>query len=325
LDGWPIRPTEFRQRGFTLLELLVVIAIIGILIALLLPGVQKVREAANRAQCANNLKQLAIAAHNHHDARGRFPTGIHTVVLQEDGRYAEGTAWEVELFPYFEQDNLYRKWDYNDHRNNVAGGRDATTAQFFKLLLCPSDSALDPVVYFDSVPQYAWAFGFYGQGSYGGNAGTRSFPQAQVTRDGILFWDSDIRLADVTDGASNTFLFGERDHRDPEFDRLTHDSDPGFYPIAGWGKWAAVMFTSGGSLPHHTLSAAVPINYQMPPNSVVGDGAINNRLCAYGSGHPGGANFALADGSVRFVSDQTPVGILQALSTRAGGEPVSVP
>jgi prepilin-type N-terminal cleavage/methylation domain-containing protein/prepilin-type processing-associated H-X9-DG protein len=314
------KPCDRSQAsGFTLIELLVVIAIIGILIALLLPAVQKVREAANRTRCANNLKQLAVAAHNHHDTRGRFPTGIHPVVLQDDGRYAEGTPWEVELFPFFEQDNLYRKWDYSDHRNNVARGRDATTAQVIKILICPSDSALEPVLYFDSVPQYAWAFGYYGQGSYGGNAGTWSFPLEGVTRDGILFWDSSIRLADVTDGASNTFLFGERDHRDQEFDRITLESNPSFYPIAAWGKWAAVMFTSGGSLPHHTLSARVPINYRVGP-----DGGWARRLCAFGSGHAGGANFAFADGAVRFVRDQMDLATLQALSTRAGGEVVSV-
>src|SRR6516225_11803111 len=98
--------TTSRRRGFTLLELLVVIAIIAVLIGLLLPAVQKVREAANRAQCLNNLKQIALAAHNYHDTNQRFPTGWHQPAIV-DGRPAEGTNLWIGLLPYFEQDNLY--------------------------------------------------------------------------------------------------------------------------------------------------------------------------------------------------------------------------
>jgi prepilin-type N-terminal cleavage/methylation domain-containing protein/prepilin-type processing-associated H-X9-DG protein len=310
------------RPGFTLIELLVVIAIIAVLIGLLVPAVQKVREAANRAKCSNNLKQLALAAHQHHDATGKFPNGLHTVDYI-DGRYANGTSWEVELLPYFEQENLKKKWDYADYRNNVAGDTNATTAQVLKVLLCPSDPLPDPVCHFvDELPQYAYAWGFYGLSSYGGNAGKRSFPgPLRLTRDGIFCWDSSIGLADVTDGASNTFLFGERVHRDPEFDRYAFTSSPSFYPLAKQGAWAAVFATGGGSLPHHLLSTPVPINYQMPASG--GSAEMNNRLCAYGSGHPGGANFAFADGSVRFVSDGIPLATLQALSTLAGGEVVA--
>jgi prepilin-type N-terminal cleavage/methylation domain-containing protein len=258
------------RSAFTLIELLVVIAIIGILIALLLPAVQKVREAANRAKCANNLKQLALAAHHHHDAKGHFPTGIHPVVLQSGGRYAEGTDWKIELFPYFEQDNLYRKWDYSDCRNNVAGGMNATTAQVLPILLCPSDPLPDALIHFDNAYtlQYAWAYGYYGMTSYGGNGGGRSFgdgPNRRPTYDGIFYLDSQIRLADVCDGASNTFLLGERNHRDPEYDHLTYTDQPTFYPLGVFGAWAEVFATSGGSNAAQLLSPPVPINYQMPP------------------------------------------------------------
>jgi prepilin-type N-terminal cleavage/methylation domain-containing protein/prepilin-type processing-associated H-X9-DG protein len=315
-----------RHSGFTLIELLVVIAIIGILIALLLPAVQKVREAANRTQCANNLKQLALAAHHHHDSKGRFPNGLHTVDTA-GGLYANGTCWEVELLPYFEQDNLKNRWDYDDYRNNVAGGVHATTARVLQVLLCASDSLPEPVCYVsaDGFLQYAYAQGFYGLSSYGANAGMRSFGLTKATRDGVFFQDSRIAVADVTDGTSTTILFGERSHTDPVFDRVTYTDVPAYYPLAQWGMWAAVFATSGGSLADRFLSAPVPINYRVPANAVVGDGSFDKRLCAYGSSHAGGANFAFADGSVRFLGDGTPLETLQALSTRAGGEVVSVP
>jgi prepilin-type N-terminal cleavage/methylation domain-containing protein/prepilin-type processing-associated H-X9-DG protein len=309
-----------RGSAFTLIELLVVIAIVAVLIGLLLSAVQRVREASYRASCANNLKQLALAAQNHQDVNGKFAVGVHIVEQSAAGRYANGTAWQCELLPYFEQENLWKKWDYKDYRNNVAGGRDAVTAQVIKILLCPSDPLSDPV--FNLIPAaYPWASGFYALGSYGGNGGKRSYPMEQATRDGIFFQDSKVRLADVFDGTSNTFLFGERSHGDPQYDLITQGSS--FYPLEDKGLWAAAHATAGGSLWHHMLSTPVRINYQMPPAS--GDTEMGNRLCAYGSGHPSGANFAFADGSVRFLSDQTNVSTLQALSTRAGAEAIDIP
>jgi prepilin-type N-terminal cleavage/methylation domain-containing protein/prepilin-type processing-associated H-X9-DG protein len=305
-----------RSGGFTLIELLVVIAIIAVLIGLLLAAVQKVRAAANRISCTNNLKQLALAAHNHHDVKGTFPTAVHVADLMPDGRHAKGTTWEVELFPFLEEQNLQKRWDYSDYRNNTAGERNAVTAQVIKILLCPSDPVDNPVFYFQATGEYAWLAAFYAVGSYGGNGGKRSWPHDKVTRDGIFFRDSKVRMADVTDGTSNTFLFGERFHRDLEFDRIMGTG----YPLSGQGRWAAV---GDGALSQQLLSTPVLINYQVPSPYV--PGALDNRLCAYGSGHPGGANFALVDGSVRFLSDQTNLITLQALSTRAGGEAVALP
>src|SRR5262245_34118288 len=141
-------PRSFQPRrrgGFTLVELLVVIAIIAVLVGLLLPAVQKVRAAAARAQCLNNLKQIATAAHNYHDAKGRLPTGGRLPIMVGD-RPTGGTNLWVELLPYIEQGNLYGKWDLNDNRNNVVGGKNATQAQVIKLLVCPSDPLPELVV-----------------------------------------------------------------------------------------------------------------------------------------------------------------------------------
>ena len=235
-----------RRSGFTLIELLVVIAIIAVLIGLLVPAVQKVREAAARLKCQNNLKQLALAAYLHHDARGAFPTGLHMGVNMGGGLWAGGTTWMVELLPYIEQDNLHRQWDYNDFRNNVAGGTNSVTAQRITIHRCPSDQ-LNLWGYFNSaIPE---ARGCYGVGSYCGNAGRRSCPPPQLTRDGIFSLDSMVRLAEVTDGSSNTFLFGERSHRDPEYDRI---ASPPLADVGAWGGAVAAEL-NGGPLNQNTL------------------------------------------------------------------------
>src|SRR5438876_6974110 len=161
--------SPLRRSAFTLIELLVVIAIIAVLIALLFPAVQKVREAANRTSCLNNLKQIALATHNYHDTFKKFPTGGHLSDFVGDRPTRGATLW-IQLLPCFEQDNLQNKWDDYDNRNNVAGGRNATQAQVIKILLCPSDPLSDPVSEYKVGTAY-WSWGFYALSSYGGNAG----------------------------------------------------------------------------------------------------------------------------------------------------------
>ena len=317
-----------KRRGLTLVELLVVITIIALLVGLLLPALQSARAASNRLQCINNFWQLALAAHQYHGATGKFPTGVRLPVVV-DGRPTMGTNLWVELLPYFEEHNLHRKWDFDDNRNNVAGGLDATQAQVIEILLCPSDPLTERVVENTAASTLAppWSWGFYAMSSYGGNAGKRSvhtggaptFPR--LTRDGIFFIDSSVRLADVIDGTSHTLLFGERFHLDPEFDRRQPVVWPGASQMAKWGRWGYVA--NAGASGNVTLSTPAPINYSVPPG---GDfSTVEDRVCAFGSAHPGGANFAFADGSARFVSEDLPLEQLQALSTRAGEEVTTAP
>src|SRR5262245_55512051 len=154
--------TSAPRRGFTLIELLVVIFIISVLIGLLLPAVLYAREAARRMSCTNNLRQLAIAAYQYEIVYCEFPSAGHPSV-DVGGRPTGGTNLLVGLLQYFEQDNLYKRWDCNDNRNNVAGGTTATQAQVIGILLCPSDHWLtDMVVEHLAAVSPQWSWGFYG-------------------------------------------------------------------------------------------------------------------------------------------------------------------
>lgn len=319
---------SYSRRGFTLVELLVVIAVIGILVALLLPAVQAAREAARRTHCANNLKQLTVAAQNYHDTRGSFPPAF-ILVPKSNGSFAGGTTLWVELFPYLEEHNLQWAWDYSDYRNNLRGGRNATSAHVIQVLLCPSHLRLENPVDWTKRSQHwphlAWADGFYAASHYGGNGGTLPFNLfSDPSEDGVFFQSSRVRLADITDGTSNTFLFGERSQEDPEYDRLTAAFDPGFGLVkSGTWAWAG---DRAGSCAKNLLGTPVPINYRVPPLPNAGNRLwLMFRNSAFGSDHPGGATFAFADGSVRFIADDLPLKQLQALSTRAGEEVTEVP
>jgi prepilin-type processing-associated H-X9-DG protein len=310
----------------TLVELLVVIAIVGVLIALMLPAIQAARESARRASCLNNMKQLGIASLNYHGDHTKFPIGAREPIF-ENGRPTRGTNLWVELLPYFEQNGLHEKWDYSDNRNNVAGGPGATQAQIIEILLCPTDPLPARVLESTAAPSKtpSWSAGYFGMSSYGGNAGKRSVNMGAppdflgISRDGIFFLDSTVCLKGITDGSSKTLLLGERFHEDAEFDRLNPALRPGTESIGGMGRWGFVA--NAGAMAHVTLHTPVKINYQTPP----GVKQLFDRVCAFGSGHPGGANFAFADGRARFVAEELPLENLQALSTRKGEEVVEVP
>jgi prepilin-type N-terminal cleavage/methylation domain-containing protein/prepilin-type processing-associated H-X9-DG protein len=326
-----MRHRNVRCSAFTLIELLVVIAIIAVLIGLLVPAVQKVREAANRASCSNNLKQLGLAAHNYHGVSKRFPAGINlpisaasgavfpTNFLVTSGKIGQPPhgqenlfiSWPEALFPFFEQDNLLKVLNLSQREYANCLGPNSTGAQVVNILLCPSDILTNQVTTYTTGGKTY----YFGMNSYGANGGTRSWYITSMTTDGVFWINSRVRIADITDGTSNTLLFGERYHQ-----------DPAYTDIATLGGWAWANYNAPQD---YILSTAVPVNFQLAPGTRVGSPAFpeDDRVCAFGSGHTGGANFCFADGSVKYLT-LTNVGdlpLLQALSTRAGHEPISLP
>lgn len=322
-----------QPRAFTLVELLVVMAIIGILIGLLIPAVQAAREAARRAQCQNNLRQLALAAHNHHASHGRFPAGVEQRSFVQSPVY-RGVALFVDLLPYLEQTAIEGQWDRDDPLVNAQGGADSRTAQVLPGLLCPSDILPENVVVLKDRWHYALT-------SYGGNGGRRSYFPELATADGLFHTTGEasepaphqhpVSLGDIRDGSSQTLMFGERTHSDRNFDTFAEAGWIG--PLSEWGFWAPSGMRK--AIGHVTMSAHAPINYTLPFSFAARDSAAppagdpqafqfyyDKRVCAWGSNHPGGANLAYADGSVRFGSERLAKAVLEALSTRAGGEVV---
>jgi prepilin-type N-terminal cleavage/methylation domain-containing protein len=325
-----------RSRGFTLIELLVVIAIIAILIGLLLPAVQKVREAAARAKCSNHLKQLSLAAHNYHGANEKFPPGVNQLSFAAAPRF-RGVTLFVYLAPYLEQDNLTRDWNLTDPLVNTtlpAPGPTAKTATLVPILLCPSDVITGPN------PVDAGSNRWYALTSYGGNGGSRSYDPAAAANDGIFFVigpgsqtapnGQPVKIADVTDGLSNTALFGERSHVDPNNDAaagvVVPPSGQFVNKMGSVGWWA----NSGGRLAAGdvTMSAFALLNYRVPanpPTTYAGFFPLyEQRVNAFGSQHTGGANFAVGDGSVRFVRDSVTAVTLRRFCVRADGEVVNL-
>ncbi len=339
-----------RRSAFTLIELLVVIAIIGILIALLLPAVQRVREAANRAKCSNNLKQIGLATHGFHDSRLRLPEGLsgyqnssYTQSPYSGGYY--GNTLFAFILPHIEQGPLAAKWNYENPTKNAYGSTnnphkdvDSLTATVIPILICPSDQIKINPFLLDYTANSGYAQGWFGGTSYKGCSGTHStyfqdWPAAGNQPDGVFFMTGTksnpkpdqkaIGFNAITDGLSNTIMFGERHHWDPTFDAVLAVA-PGYYsryPIAEWAAWG--WNTGGNGTTHVFCSTKVPINYMTPANVSPGFAAVNARMSAFGSGHPGGADFAMADGSVTFIRDSIALKTLQALSTRSGNETAS--
>lgn len=311
--------SRVRSRGgFTLVELLVVIAIIGVLVALLLPAVQAAREAARRMQCINKLKQLGLALHNHHDAKGAFPAGgksMSTKSLTSTDWCTTDTVdktrepWTVAVLPYLEQVNLYESFDFKaafTSTSNAAGAakNDANFKLNNPLYQCPSDPNARPN------SNYTSYFGVQGGGPDSLKSCASSSGQRLFYLNGILHFNSQTTFGDVRDGTTNTFLVGET-----RYCLTPTGRSDGFH--TGWASGAK---TDAFGTPC-VLAAA---RDQM--NSVAQHGGnsdtLNTMTKLFGSFHVGGCHFAMADGSVHFVSENINLDVYRTLAIRDDGLPV---
>ena len=289
-----------RRHGFTLIELLVAIAIIAVLVGLTLSAVQNVRAAAARAKCANNLRQLGLALHHHHDTRHLLPPGM---VTDPKGAVPPYIGWQFHILPFIEQEPLWRTSMavFPSNRYPFTNPPHIGLATIIPTYLCPSDSRVfstpSPRGYPVALTSYVGVAGF----SY-------------RRPNGVLFVDSTIRFAEIADGLSNTLLVGER----PPSSDLRY----GWW-YAGVGQdleGSADMFLGVRERTARNFYGCWEGPYHFGP------GRLDNPCDAlhFWSLHAGGANFLFGDGSVRFLTYSVD-SILPALATRAGGEAISLP
>jgi prepilin-type N-terminal cleavage/methylation domain-containing protein/prepilin-type processing-associated H-X9-DG protein len=339
------------RRGFTLVELLVVIAVIVLLMALLLPAVQKVRESANKLRCANNLKQFGIALHHYHGDLGRFPPGL----VSETDDLADGDSTGfTKLLPYFEQDNVYKLYHFDVpwyHPSNYAA-----VGMSVKIFYCPSnrfDGVIDlgPIAAQWHTPLPP----FVGSIDYAFSKGTNATLVKNSERipnqlRGAFDVNSRTMIKTIYDGSSNTFLMGDAAAGENVYKirDLANPDQPVINPTTGLTVYAEQSWSAGcvtnSAFPYYASVFAVtaqsglppdprdePMNrlhYLVTPTVDGGDTTYTNAsgkdwVSGFRSMHPGGCNFLFGDGGVRYVAQNVPPAVYRALSTVAGGEVIS--
>ncbi|RMG34299.1 MAG: DUF1559 domain-containing protein [Planctomycetota bacterium] len=333
------RTPRTRRRAFTLIELLVVIAIIAILIALLLPAVQQAREAARRSQCKNNMKQIGLAMHNYHDTYGQFPLN-YDGTRNPSNRQDPSMSWIAMMLPFIDQGPLYEQLDFDSPTTGPGSGLDSPANQTVRAfvidtLLCPSNPQPKKA---DGAPVYDAGSGWNGNsrrlknsartdyvgtmgfiwtgwkdcGETGRNGAPWVWPERpfedsgeQLQRvGGVFWWRGAARIAQITDGTSQTVAVHENHHWrfSKQFPSEINKPFPWISPLA------AIDTVTG------------PINAD--PSAPGGNGADDTRCTNWSSTHAGGAHGLMADGSVHFFNQSLDIQVLRALVTRSGGEQV---
>ena len=331
-----------RRYAFTLVELLVVIAIIGVLVALLLPAVQAAREAARRMSCSNNLKQVGIALHNHHDTLNRFPPGCASDVAPFGTGGSWGSSWMVFLLPFMEQRPLYDQLQFTGasgftHTNNIPLYNNVV----IKAYKCPS-GIINPEFVDRNVGgavQKVMRSHYVGiAGAVDGTVDTVMWPTNATWTDGTkinsganhssaagaLFQNSQTTFASMTDGSSNVMVVGEQS-------TMMKDTSNTFQPtwnaggIYGFCMGYGNATTTSDNRHFNCTTIRYKINYKTnvsggtcTSTGICNDSSNNSPLI---SNHPSGVMILLGDGSVRLLSDNTAMPVLGRLSVRDDGQP----
>jgi len=339
------RSHQGLRQGFTLIELLVVIAIIAILIGLLLPAVQKVREAAARMKCSNNFKQIGLALHNHHDSRGSLPPGATAdkAPWRNGGTQDDnwGSSWMVHILPYI-QDNIYRQWQFfgqsgwqNANNNSLIKGNPVS------IYRCPSTVLPETNPYMTTRPGSGGVGSMYTSyvaigGSYL-DAGVQTFRTNLYSTQGTMFRNSKIKLTEISDGTSNTMVVGEQSNhlRDAQ-NKVILGNNYGGGAVSvtcqgpdGWIQGTVVNVPTGNVGNADVVYNVAVIRYQINQIGMalnVGgchDNVGNNIPLS--SNHTGGCNLLFGDGSVRFWTNSTDLQTLCFAACRNDGQAYTQP
>lgn len=307
-----------RRSGFTLIELLVVIAIIAVLIALLLPAVQQAREAARRSSCRNNLKNIGLALHNYHDTVNCFTFGF-------DERE---TMWHAMILPYMDQAPLYNTliWQEGGAGNWDSGSANETAcATLLTLFRCPSMAVSEHITNNGIEGRVPVSYRAVSS-SNAASDDISTIPAAvtpkialemQTGLDGMFFGCSSVRIRDILDGTSNTVMIGES-YTEPDYVKDGQGMDYWQMGSPQTGGWDCIPGDLGGTEYSEGLgSCKSPINSRLNPTV---PGVLMEM--SFGSYHVGGAMFGMADGSVRFISQNIDINVYQSLGSVKGGEVV---